>query len=435
MPSTIVLGAQWGDEGKGKVVDRYAAEAGIVVRFQGGNNAGHTIIVGDRKIVLHLIPSGILHEGVKCVIGNGVVVDPWVLWEEMEGATAALGEIDPARFFIHPRAHLIMPWHVALDKAREEARGDKKIGTTCRGIGPAYEDKVARLGVQAWMLGNEDALTEHIQSVYRLRGAAWKAQGAQIPGVDEVLADLSKIARNIGPYVQDPSAMIDEALTTGSEPVLFEGAQGVLLDLDYGTYPFVTSSNTLACAAGTGSGVPPRYLHHCIGVYKAYTTRVGEGPFPTEMFDEIGETIQKNGGEFGATTGRPRRCGWLDLPALKFAMRHNGFTMGVLTKLDVLSGIEEIKVCTHYKIGEETYDVLPIDPSLLPNVEPVYESYEGWSEDISDVRDYQDLPQAARTYVEALSEKLNLPFAAISVGPDRDAVIEVRNPYTAAIVF
>ncbi len=435
MSSTIILGAQWGDEGKGKIVDYYAADSGYVVRFQGGNNAGHTIKANNKTTVLHLIPSGILHDGVICVIGNGVVVDPWVLAQEMEGLEATLGKVDPARFFIHPRAQIIMPWHKEMDRIREARRGAKKIGTTCRGIGPAYEDKAARLGIQAWMLCDEEALRAQIDTIIHMREVSWQAQEMPVPTADEVLQAMAPICATMAPYIKDPSADMHAALKDNSKAVLFEGAQGVLLDLDYGTYPYVTSSNTIAASAGVGAGVGPRYLHNVVGVLKAYVTRVGEGPFPTEMFDEIGEQIQKAGGEFGATTGRPRRCGWLDLPALRYAIRHCGLTMGVITKVDVLSGLKEIKVCTAYKLGDEVLDVLPSNPSLLSKVEPVYESFEGWQEDISAVRKYEDLPPQARTYLEAVSEALDLPYAAISVGPERDATMQLRNPFTGAIIL
>lgn len=435
MPTSVVIGAQWGDEGKGKIVDSYAKDAGIVVRFQGGNNAGHTIETPEGKTVLHLIPSGILHEGTKCVIANGTVVDPWILAEELEGLKAAGHDVGPDRLLLHPRTHLILPWHRMLDSARESLRGDRKIGTTGRGIGPAYEDKVARFGVQAWMLGQKEHLMDRLNTIAQMRRPTWNGLSIKVPSVEEVADRLLEIAEKILPFVQDPSELLDSALKTGEPAVLFEGAQGAMLDLDYGTYPYVTSSNTITGGVCTGAGIGPRWIHHVVGVFKAYCTRVGEGPFPTEIDGDLGEEIRAAGNEYGATTGRPRRCGWVDLPALRFVIRHCGMTMGALTKLDVLSGQDKIPVCVAYELNGERLDVLPMRPDLVVQLKPIFEELEGWKEDISGVRNYQDLPEAARRYVEYLSDALDLPYASISVGPGRDAIIPVRNPYTASIVL
>ena len=435
MPSTIITGAQWGDEGKGKLVDFYSQRAGIVVRFQGGNNAGHTLWVNGKKTVLHLIPSGILHAGVRCVIGNGVVVDPWALSHELNELAAAQIAVERERLYLHPRAHLIMPWHTRIDEARENRKGDSKIGTTKRGIGPAYEDKAARIGVQAWMLLDPKALRTQVETVFADREAVWQAQGVSGLTVEAVMAQLDQVRAQLAPYVQDPSDMLDAALRSGNPAVVFEGAQGALLDLDMGTYPFVTSSNTLSCAAGTGSGVPPKYLHHAVGVFKAYCTRVGSGPFPTEIHDGLGETIRQKGGEFGATTGRPRRCGWLDIPALRFAMRHSGYTMGIMTKIDVLTGIEKLKICKAYRVGGRETDILPMIPADLSAAEPVYDELPGWQQDISSARSYGQLPREARDYIDYARDSLNLPYAAISVGPERDATIELRSVFDAGIIL
>ena len=435
MPSTIITGAQWGDEGKGKLVDFYSQRAGIVVRFQGGNNAGHTLWVNGVKTVLHLIPSGILHAGVRCVIGNGVVVDPWALAHELDELAGARVAVERERLYLHPRAHLIMPWHTRIDEARENRKGDGKSGTTNRGIGPAYEDKAARIGVQAWMLLDSAALRTQIETVFADREAVWRAQGVSDLTVADVVAQIERVRLQLAPYVQDPSEMLDTALRSGSPAVVFEGAQGALLDLDMGTYPYVTSSNTMSCAAGTGSGIPPKYLHHSVGVFKAYCTRVGSGPFPTEIHDSLGESIRQKGGEFGATTGRPRRCGWLDIPALRFAMRHSGYTMGIMTKIDVLTGLEKLKVCKAYRLKDRETDILPMVPAELAQAEPLYEELPGWEQDISAVRTYAQLPRAARDYIEYARDALNLPYAAISVGPEREATIELRSVFDGSIVL
>ncbi len=402
----VVVGLQWGDEGKGKVVDLLARRAAWVARFQGGDNAGHTLVVQGRRTVLHLVPSGVLHPEVRAVIGNGVVVNPAVLVEEMDALAAAGVPTGPDRLLVSDRAHVILPVHRALDAAREEARGAAAIGTTRRGIGPTYEDKAARRGLRVGELVDPGRLREGLARALARREACGGAEAS----LDELLAWAEPLADRLRPHVRDTAAVLHRALDRG-ERILFEGAQGTFLDLDHGTWPYVTSSNTVAGAAAPGTGVGPRDLHLVVGVAKAYTTRVGAGPFPTELHGEAAERLRAWGHEYGATTGRPRRCGWFDVPLTRRAVRLNGADAVVLTKLDVLGHLDAIPVCTAHEPG----------PDGLPR--PVFRELPGWRRDISEVRRYADLPDACRAYVERLEDWLGVPVAALSVGPGREQTI------------
>jgi len=387
----VIVGAQWGDEGKGKVVDILSEKIDMVVRCQGGNNAGHTIVVDGKKLVTHLIPSGILHSNTICVIASGVVVDLKVLAEEIK-SLEDLGIDVVSRLRISDRAHVILPEHIEKDKKREESRGDKKIGTTGRGIGPCYQDKISRSG-------------------YRV-GDCFKVLNG------EYLEAYNKISSSICDTVD----LIHNAFDEGKE-ILFEGAQGAMLDIDHGTYPYVTSSNTTSAGLCTGAGVPPQAITKVTGIVKAYCTRVGEGPFPTELLDELGEQIRKEGGEFGATTGRPRRCGWLDLVALKHSTRINGITDFALTKLDVLDNLDEIKVCTEYEYKGKRYKYFPANIEIAENLKPIYTSFPGWKSSTIDCRKFEDLPENAQEYLNKIQEYTGIPYSIISVGPDREQSI------------
>jgi adenylosuccinate synthase len=424
MQNIVIVGAQWGDEGKGKVVDMLANRASLVVRFQGGNNAGHTLVVGQEEIILHLIPSGILHSGTRCAIGNGVVLDPEVFLKEVDALTTRKVDASPKRLRISRRTHLILDYHKRLDEAREASlANNSKIGTTGRGIGPCYEDKAARVGVRAGDLEDLDLLRAKIARALKEKNALLRDLYGQDPVDPEtVVRDLAALAPRLAPYLDDVSGLVQEANRKGRR-VLFEGAQGVQLDIDHGTYPFVTSSNTVAASAAAGAGAAPGALHRVVGIVKAYTTRVGGGPFVTELDDRDGEFLQGQGREFGATTGRRRRCGWLDLVILREAVRLCGFTDIALTKLDVLSGLEEIKVCTAYERDGKKLNYPPQDQNGLAAARPFYESWPGWSEDIGQARGFEDLPDAARAYVANLEQALNTPVSIISVGPERDQII------------
>jgi len=422
----VVQGAQWGDEGKGKIVDLLTEEVSLIVRFQGGNNAGHTLVVGGKKTVLHLIPSGILHPGKKCLIGNGVVLDPEVFLREIDTLAASGIDVSPGRLVVSKKAHVIMPYHRMLDGARESAMAGAKIGTTGRGIGPCYEDKAARIGIRAGDLADpgllrrkiENALTEKNTLFVHLYGLA------PLDG-QKVFQDMEAYAARVVPYLGDVAADIQAANDKG-QAVLFEGAQGTHLDIDHGTYPFVTSSNTVSGNAAAGSGCAPSKLDRIVAVIKAYTTRVGSGPFPTELDCATGEKLQQNGAEFGATTGRKRRCGWLDLVALREAARLNGPTDIALTKLDVFTGLPEIKLCTGYLYQGQTLDFPPQEENGMAGVTPVYESMPGWSEDISQVTTWQALPQAAKNYIRKIESDLKVKVALISVGADRKQTIFIN---------
>ncbi len=431
MKNIIVLGAQWGDEGKGKVVDIYSEFVDTIARSTGGNNAGHTLVVRGEKFIFHLIPSGILHPGKKCVIGNGVVVDPKVLLSEIDKLKSRDYLKDDSQLKVSELAHIILPYHIVLDRVREEKLGSKKIGTTARGIGPCYEDKVARIGVRACDLVQPDIFAEKLAANLELKNFLLKSfYGAE--GIDfrSTLEEFLSYGERIRPYLIDTSLFLNEEIHRGAK-VLFEGAQGTLLDIDHGTYPFVTSSNTTAGGLCTGSGVAPTKISGVIGVAKAYITRVGGGPLPTELFDDEGQMIRDRGDEYGATTGRPRRCGWFDVPVIRYTHRLNSLSAMALTKLDVLSGLPRVKVCVAYEIdGIRREDV----PLTLPEVErakPVYEQLEGWKEDLSNASELGDLPKAAQKYVRRLEELTGVEISLISVGADRNRTIMRKNPFRA----
>jgi adenylosuccinate synthase len=431
LKSIIVIGAQWGDEGKGKVVDIYSEFADVVVRSTGGNNAGHTLVIKGEKFVFHLIPSGILHPGKKCVIANGVVVDPKVLLMEI-GRLKERGYLkDDAQLKIGLLANVIMPYHIVLDRAREEKLGSKKIGTTARGIGPCYEDKIARTGIRACDLVRPDSFEEKLRANLELKNFLLK----EYYGVDEIpfqatFDEYLAYGERLKPHLVDTSGFINEEINRGSK-VLFEGAQGTLLDIDHGTYPFVTSSNTTAGGACTGSGVPPTRIAGVVGVSKAYATRVGGGPFPTELFDEEGQQIRDRGKEYGSTTGRPRRCGWFDAPVVRYANRLNGLSGIALTKLDVLSGLPRVKVCVAYDIEGTRRDEVPLSLPEFEAAKPIYEQVEGWKEDISSAKEFGDLPKAAQKFVRLLEEVSGVDITMVSVGADRNETIMRKNPFRA----
>lgn len=434
MANVVVIGAQWGDEGKGKVVDLLTEHAQVVVRFQGGNNAGHTLVVGGQKTVLHLIPSGILHPGKICVIGNGVVVDPAVLVAEIDKLKQRGLLQDDGQLLISQNAHVIVGWHKQLDGLRERSRGGSPIGTTGRGIGPAYEDKVARRGIRVRDLLNPSRLKRKIEERAPAIGAELrelaKAAGQPAPelSVQALHQELAAFGERLRPHVKDASLYLTEQVRKGAR-ILFEGAQGTLLDVDHGTYPFVTSSNCVAGNAAVGSGVGPTAIGRVMGISKGYTTRVGGGPFPTELTDELGDRLRKVGDEFGATTGRPRRCGWLDAVVLRYAARVNGLWGVALTKLDVLSGLEAVKICTAYELDGRRVTELPGDYEDLERVKPVYETHPGWSEPLTGARSFDQLPANTRAYVRRIEEVSGVPVVCISVGADRGETILLQNPF------
>jgi len=422
MSCSLVLGAQWGDEGKGKVVDLFTEEADVVVRFSGGHNAGHTVVIKGEKYILHLIPSGIMHDGKINIIGNGVVIDPEALIEEINDLQAR-GISFEGRFFVSKRAHLIMPYHKIFDKHSEAKKGSKKIGTTGRGIGPSYADKMARVGLRICDLYDEDVLKEKVyQNVEEVNLIAERIHGLEPLDPQEIFENYKKYGEIIKPYVAETSYMINKLYSEGKN-IMLEGAQGTLLDVDHGTYPFVTSSNPTAGGAFTGTGLAPQSLNNVVGVLKAYTTRVGSGPFPTELEDEVGQRLRDIGGEYGATTGRPRRCGWLDLVATKYAKMLSGINYIALTKLDVLTGFDKIKVCVGYEYNGKVFETFPPEIKILENLTPVYKEFDGWTEDISKVRKYEDLPENAKKYVEFIKNELCVEYALISLGTDREETI------------
>jgi len=430
----VVLGCQWGDEGKGKIVDLLAAEADIIARFQGGANAGHTIIVGDEKYVLHLIPSGILREGVSCLIGNGVVLSPDALLKEM-GELAERGIPAQERLRLSESCALILDYHIALDQAREIARGKKAIGTTGRGIGPAYEDKISRRGLRLGDLLYPERFTEKLREVMEYHNFSLQHYfKADTVDYQMVLDKSLKAAETLAPMAADVTGLLAKSRAAG-ENILFEGAQGTLLDIDQGTYPFVTSSNTTAGGASTGTGVGPCYLDYVLGITKAYTTRVGSGPFPTELYDAVdlndadGKHLADKGHEFGATTGRARRCGWLDMVALKRSNEVNSITGMCITKLDVLDGLDTIKIATAYKYQGETVDAPPIGAEAFEACEPVYEEFPGWSESTEGARSMDDLPKNARDYLKVVEELAGTPIHIISTGADRNDNIIIEQPF------
>ena len=427
MANIVVIGTQWGDEGKGKVVDLLAEHADMVVRFQGGNNAGHTMVVEGKQFISHLVPSGIL-QGKICIIGNGVVVDPEVLIEELDYLGAKGIAVGPDNIKISERAHLIMPYHKSIDHAREAAKGEKKIGTTGRGIGPTYEDKATRRGVRFVDLIDQETFADKVRTILDEKNFyLTKYLGSDAVDPQAVIDQYRPYAERLAPHVANVSVTIYEAISAG-EQVLFEGAQGTHLDIDHGTYPFVTSSNTLSANACCGSGVGPKEISGVIGIVKAYTTRVGRGPFPTELFDDVGNAIQEKGAEFGATTGRRRRCGWLDTVLLRNAVRLNGLTGIAVTKLDVLGGLDSLEICTGYDYNGKHIKDFPASLDVLAQCKPVYETMPGWTEDISTVRKFEDLPQNTIKYINRLSELIETPVQIVSVGPGRDETIVLDNP-------
>jgi adenylosuccinate synthase len=422
MPAHVIIGAQWGDEGKGRIADLLAAEADIVARYGGGDNAGHTVVLGDRTFKFHLLPSGMLYPDVTCILGNGLVINPETLIGELDALEAEPGR--HARLVISDRAHLVMPYHRALDGAAEAARGEAVIGTTRRGIGPAYGDKAARRGLRVHeLLRGERELAGRIRESAALANELLaRIYGQATCDVEEMVDNYLGYARRLAPLVGDVSVILDEALREG-KVVLCEGAQGVLLDIDHGTYPYVTSSYPSVGGALVGLGIGPGHLERIVGVTKAYATRVGAGPFPTELFDEAGDRLVEVGREYGTTTGRRRRTGWLDAVILRYAVRINGLTEIALTKLDVLGGLERLRVCAAYECDGERLAHFPADLSLLRRCRPVYEDLPGWDEEISDVRQFAGLPAAARGYVEWIESHLGLPITLISVGPERSQII------------
>ncbi len=433
MPSIAIVGAQWGDEGKGKVVDLLAEQATVVARFQGGNNAGHTIVRGGETFKFHLIPSGILSPTTTCVIGNGVVVDPAVLTAEIDGLRARGVDIDNLR--LSANAHLIMPYHLMLDQVGEAKLGKLEIGTTRRGIGPCYADKAARLGIRVQDLLDEKILKKKIMAALEPKRLMLRPFERD-PALDlqTITEQYLTYGHRLEQHIADTAALLHRALDDG-ELVIFEGAQAALLDIDHGTYPFVTSSNPVAGAACVGTGVGPRDITEVWGVAKAYATRVGAGPFPTELDDELGEEIRRRGGEFGTTTGRPRRTGWIDVIALRYAARINGMTSLAITKLDVLGGVGTLRVCTGYRTGDGAeLDAFPYHQTVLHHVEPVYADLPGWEEDISDCREVDELPENALAFLRFVEQRVGVPIALIGVGPSRDQVVWLgeRSPLLAS---
>lgn len=427
MSTVVVVGTQWGDEGKGKITDFLAEKAEVVARYQGGNNAGHTIVFNGTRYKLHMIPSGILYQDKVCVLGNGMVVHPQALVEELNYLRQQ--QIDPSNLRISDRAHVIMPYHIRLDKAEEQAKGHRKIGTTGKGIGPAYMDKAARTGIRVSDLldakqfatklkQNLEEKNRMLEQFYQLEGFAF----------EEIYEPYLEAAEKLRPYVTDTSVVLNHAIDQGKR-VLFEGAQGVMLDIDQGTYPFVTSSNPVAGGVCIGSGVGPTKIHQVIGVAKAYTSRVGDGPFPTELHDEIGDQIREVGREYGTTTGRPRRVGWFDSVVVRHARRVSGITGLSLNSIDVLTGLKTVKICTAYEVDGKTIEDYPADLEQLSKCKPVFEELPGWNEDITGVRNFQDLPLAAQHYIERITQLTGIPLAIFSVGPGRDQTIRVRPVY------
>lgn len=431
MPNVVVIGAQWGDEGKGKVVDIYTEHADNVVRYQGGNNAGHTLVVGDEKIVLHLIPSGILNEGKRCIIGNGVVLDPEVFIREITNLKAKGKMKDDAVLCLSEGLHIIMPYHKRIDIAREARSGDRKIGTTGRGIGPAYEDKIGRRGIRLCDLLDREIFARKLREALEEKNFLLEKFLNDEPFTfEEIYAEYNGYAEVLRKYVADTSLMLHQEVKAGRN-ILFEGAQGTLLDVDHGTYPFVTSSSTCAGGACTGTGVSPREINEIIGISKAYVTRVGSGPFPTELLDATGEKMRQAGNEFGSTTGRPRRCGWFDAVVLRYAVRVNGLTGVALTKLDVLDDFETIKICTGYRYNGKMVSEIPATLDIFAACEPVYEEMPGWKTSLAKVRTFTDLPLNAQKYVRRLEELVGCEIVMVSVGPRRDETIALRNPFFA----
>jgi len=426
MSTVVVVGVQWGDEGKGKVVDLLAREADIIVRFQGGSNAGHTLVVGGKKTVVRLIPSGVLHSGKVCVIANGVVVDPETLVEEIDTLQQQGCLSDASLLKISETAHLIMPYHKAIDIARERLRGEGKIGTTGRGIGPTYEDKMARAGLRFVDLLDDEIFSEKLARSLQEKNSYLSLILKETPlEYQQILDNYLRFRDRLAPYVTNTSLYLHHEIMRGRK-VLFEGAQGTMLDIDHGTYPYVTSSNTVAGAVCTGAGIAPQQINGVIGISKAYTTRVGSGPFPTELFGSEGETIRRKGGEFGTVTGRPRRCGWFDAVVARTAARLNGVNSFALTKIDVLSGFSTLRVCTAYEYKGQRYEEMPASANVLEQLTPIYEELPGWSEHLTDIRSLDALPVNTRRYVERIEQLVNVPVKMISVGAGREETILIR---------
>ncbi|CAN5269025.1 adenylosuccinate synthase [soil metagenome] len=418
MAIKIIIGAQWGDEGKGKIVDHLSKDADFVVRYQGGANAGHTIIFDGKKIVLHLIPSGIFNGLATCIIGNGVVIDPLALVNEID-EVEAFGSDLKDRFYISSAAHIILPYHKILDKVKEKSRGKDAIGTTGRGIGPAYVSKVARIGIRMGDLNNEKELARSIRTnVTEINKALRHVHNEPEIDPNEIIDELHSVISRLEPYICNTTHLLHQAIADDKQ-ILLEGAQGSLLDIDHGTYPYVTSSSPTAGGACVGSGIPPSAITNAIGITKAYSTRVGNGPYPTELFDDTGDKLRKKGAEFGATTGRPRRCGWLDLVALKYAVNLNGMDQLALTKMDVLDDFETIKVCTHYEINNHKTDVYPVETGSLDTVTPVYKTFKGWLTSCQDASSFDELPEKAREYISFIEEYTSARCSIISTGPGR----------------
>jgi len=428
MGNVAVVGVQWGDEGKGKIVDWLSERADVVVRFQGGANAGHTLVVGNIEYKMSLLPSGVVRPGKLSIIGNGVVVDPWALVAEIEEMRKKGLEITSKTLRLADNAALILPSHGAIERAREARRGEKKIGTTGRGIGPAYEDKVGRRAVRVCDLADPAALEDRVDDLLLTHNALLRGLDAPEVDRDELLAALREVAVEILPYAAPTWRLLDEARRAGRR-ILFEGAQGAMLDVDHGTYPYVTSSNALAGQAAAGSGIAPSAIGFVLGITKAYTTRVGAGPFPTELTDRVGRTLGERGREFGTVTGRPRRCGWFDAVAVRQAIKTGGIEGIALTKLDVLDGFEEIKICTAYRRGGESYDYVPAGTSTQAEIEPVYEIAEGWQESTRGARSWAQLPATAIKYIRRLEELIGAPVAMLSTSPERDDTVLVRDPF------
>lgn len=428
MPVVIVVGAQWGDEGKGKIIDFLAEKANLVARYQGGPNAGHTVYIGKEKYVLHLIPSGILHKGVQCVIGSGVVVDPMVLLSEITTLRSRGIEVDD-NLIISANAHIIMPYHLIMDKATENIKKNKKIGTTGKGIGPAYEDKIARYGIRAGDILQPKIFKEKLHE--NLFSANFLLESYfHLPALStrQIYSDYLNYGRLLERYIGDTEMVVNQAIKKNLN-LLFEGAQGTFLDVDHGTYPFVTSSNTIAGGACTGLGVGPTKINKVLGVSKAYTTRVGMGPFPTELKDEFGDYLRSKGKEFGATTGRPRRCGWLDLVMLRYAVQVNGLTGLAFTKIDILDGLDKIKICMAYEYQGKNYTQFPRNMDILTRCQPVYEEVDGWKEATSGVKTYESLPENARKYLKKIEDEIGINVQLISTGEERDSSVILENQF------
>ena len=425
MSAFIVLGAQWGDEGKGKMTDYLAENADVVVRFQGGNNAGHTVVVGEKEYKLHLIPSGILYNDKLNVIGNGVVLDTKALFEEISYLESLGVDITPDRLIISDRAHVIMPYHRVLDGIKERARGNKDIGTTGKGIGPSYTDKMERSGIRVCDLIHKEVFEENLKETLEIKNKIiTEVFGEKALDYNEIYNEYLGYAEKLRPFVKDISVIVNKKIKEGRE-VLFEGAQGTLLDIDYGTYPYVTSSSTIAGGVCIGAGVGPTAITNAVGIAKAYTTRVGKGPFPTELLDKTGDWIREKGHEFGVTTGRARRCGWLDLVILKTSARVSGLTSFAVTKIDTLAGLDTLKVCTGYRLNGEIIDYVPASLEDLAKCEPIYEEFEGWDDSIANARCYEDLPENAIKYLKKIEDFTETKVSIVSVGPKRDQTMMI----------